>query len=327
MSNGKQGFALPLVLGMVAILTLTFAVALTSLNGLNEQRRLAQAGAELEMAAATAEARLQYLMVTEPFGAASIDIGASRRIGGANQANAQTPPTEQLFLNARPYLWRDDPSAEGPFFLAEVQDEAGLINLYQADAQQLRRLFEWAGLDTRDAENLANEIVNYNLDPTLHQPMRRTVELFRLEGAKQLITDRVWRLLADRITTYPDNRAVNINTAPPEVLRIWFDLTEDRASEIVEDRDERDDDAPLTSTQDIGVVVTRQQNYAFTGGRLRFFLTDPVTGLSYQSSLVLTPNSATRPVWSENPQTIKLPQKPELSEELPDFPQIPDFAA
>jgi hypothetical protein len=42
---------------------------------------------------------------------------------------------------------------------------------------------------------------------------------------------------------------------------------------------------------------------------------------------VFTPNSATRPVWSENPQIIKLPEKPTLPEESEDFPQIPDFAA
>jgi hypothetical protein len=324
----KSGFALPLVLGMVVVLALTLGVTVTSLQGLNEQTRLARDGAAFEVAAATAEARLQYLMVTEPFGAASIDIGASRRLGPQGQGEAQTPPDEQLFLNGRPYVFRNAPEViDAPAYLLEVQDEAGLVNLYQMDVLQLQRLFEWAGLESRDAENLANELVAYNADPTLHQPMRRPAELYRLDGAKELITDRVWRRLADIVTSYPDNRAVNINTASPEALRIWFDLTEERAQDIVADRDLRDDDAPLTSLADIGVVVAVNQNFAFTGGRLRFYFSDPATGLSYQSSLIFTPNSATRPVWTENPQTLKLPEIPVLPEEPQDFPQIPDLAS
>lgn len=324
----RSGFALPLVLGMVVVLALTLGVTVTSLNGLNEQTQIAKGGAAFETAAATAEARLQYLMITEPFGASSIDIGSSRRMGPQGQGEAQTPPTAQLFLNDRIYVWRE--AAENPdlpAYLAQVQDEAGLVNIYQVDALQLQRLFEWAGLEARDGENLANELVAYNLDVTAHEPMRRPVELYRLEGAKALLTDKIWRRLAARITSYPDTRRVNINTAPAEVLQILFDLSPEEAAEIVRDRDLRDDDAPFTSAADIGAVTVQNQNVAFTGGRLRFTFTDPVTGLSYQSSLIFTPNSATKPVWTENPQTLKLPAKPALPEEPQDFPQIPDFAA
>ncbi len=315
----KAGFAMPLVLGMVAILSLTLATAILSLRGLNEQTRLAKAGAEFEQTAMTAEARLAYLMVTEPFGAASIDVGSSRRSG---QGQAQTPPTARLFLDARPYMYRLN--ADGPAYLAQVQDEAGLINLYQMDQLQLQRLFEWAGLSADDAETLAGELVAYNADPTTHQPMRRPVEIFRLAAAAQLITDRVWRRLESRMVAYPDTRAANINTAPAEVLKIWFDLSDDQAQEIV---DNRDDDQPLTSTAQIGVATGVNQNFALTGGRLRFHLTDPVSGLSYQSSLVFTWNNGTRPVWVENVQVTRPRSPPVLPEEAEDFPPIPDIAS
>src|SRR5690606_13650401 len=156
------------------------------LADLHTETRAATVRMEFEREALSAESRMAYLAATEPFGAASLNIGAVRTptpTGGRGGGQAQAAPVTveaqaYLMLDGRRYVWRAAEAA--PPYLAQVQDEAGLINLYDADVLQLTRLFSRLGLEQIDAENLANELVAYNLDPTAHVPMRKPAELFRL---------------------------------------------------------------------------------------------------------------------------------------------------
>lgn len=328
--RSKAGFALPLVLTTVAVLTLVFAISLRSLANLRAETRLALSRAEFGRLALTAEARMQYLMATEPFAAAAIELGLPRP-AGANPQTLQIPepgPFGSIYLDARPYLWRETPGdAALPAYVAAVQDEAGLVNLYDADVNQLTRFFEQiVGLPFSDAELLANELIEYNLDPTLHPPMRKTSELYRLPSASSVLSDAAYRRLSEKAVSYPDSRAVNMNTAPVDVLAVLFDLPLEDAQEAVE---MRASGLNLRTPAEIGANIQAQgRNFSRSGGRLRFMFTDPATGLSYRSSLVITPNSAERPLWVENPQVVRLSSPMETyADDLEEFPEIPDYTA
>src|SRR5437868_1203479 len=60
--NLKRGFTLPLVLAMIAILAIALVAGLSALSSLREETRSTLAGADFDITAATAEARLQYLL-------------------------------------------------------------------------------------------------------------------------------------------------------------------------------------------------------------------------------------------------------------------------
>lgn len=329
----KAGIALPLVLLLTAVLGYTMLTVITSLVGLRRETAQAKHAAEFERAALTAEARFQFLAITEPIGSDGVYVGAIRSQGGGNFPGWAVPQFALdgviLRMDKTPYRWLENPDDNAGYRVA-IQDEAGLINLYQADVNMLTRLFLQAGLNDTDATNLANEMIAYNADPALHQPMRRPAEIYRLESAATLLTDRVWRNLSDLIIAYSDSNVVNINTAPAEVLRIWFDLSDDQVEAIMTQR-QGDGVTPgsgvLRSPQEIGVPAVGGQTFAYTGGRLRFIFTDPKTGDTYQSSLVLTPNHIERPIWVENARIRHLQPEPDPDDELQDFPEIPALAS
>ena len=65
--GGKAGFALPMVLGMVTVLALIFLVCMAGLRSLQAETRATLSDVEFERTAMTAEARMAFLAVTEPF--------------------------------------------------------------------------------------------------------------------------------------------------------------------------------------------------------------------------------------------------------------------
>jgi len=329
----KAGIALPLVLLLTTVLALTMFAVVSSLAGLRRETAAAKHGAEFQRAAMTAEARFTFMAITEPLGSDGLYVEGLREPQQGRFPGYAIPQLAStgsiLYLDNRPFRWRE---ADGPAgdYRVSVQDEAGLVNIYQADVAMLTRLFLNAGLGDTDATNLANELIAYNADPALHQPMRRPSEIYRLDSAPDLLTDRVWRRLADLIVSYSDSSAANLNTAPASVLKIWFNIDQDQAERIVADRQPTGStpgSAVMTSPDSIGLAAPAgAQIYAFSGGRLRFRFTDPATGDTYQSSLVLTPNHVERPVWIENARTRHLKSQPDPEDELQDFPEIPRLA-
>ena len=55
---------------------------------------------------------------------------------------------------------------------------------------------------------------------------------------------------------------------------------------------------------------------------MRFTFSDPRTGLTYRSTLILTPNSQQRPIWVENGKTQRQRPTDVSDDDLEDFPQI-----
>lgn len=326
----KSGYALPTVLAIMMVVSLTFATCILALKGLHDETRETVASLEFERAAMSAEARLAYLLSTEPLGPEGLRIGAYRLANNQNNAAARLEQSlstlSLLRFDDRQYRWLEtgDETVDPPY-LVQVQDEAGLINLYQADPAMLGRLFRLADLDEDQSELLATELTDYNALPPPAEPIRRMSEIYRLPSARDLISDKAYRTLVALAVVHADSRAVNINTAPSRVLQAWFDLTEEQAAQAVDDRDA----APLGSPNDIGaVVIDNSINYAFPGGRVRFTMVDPRTGQAYRSTLVMTPTSPVRPVWTENSRLTRQPPPPEPAlDELEDFPEVPDSPA
>jgi hypothetical protein len=323
----RRGFALPLVLAMVAVLALVMIAALSALSSLREETAATLESVEFDRTAASAEARLQYLLLTEPFGRKGLRVGGTR-VPGISGRGGQSPEyfdyISQVIADGRPYRWRE--AEPTPAFLAQLQDEAGLLNFGDGDPFRLSRLLQQAGLSEQDADQLVSELLDYNAQPTPHEPIRRLAELYSLPSGRALISDKAWRYIDANAAVHRDSTNMNINTASRDVLKAWFDLTDAQLDQAIKDRDESD--IGLASPFDIGVPgLADSSNYRMTGGRLRFIFTDPRTGLAYRSTLVLTPNNQERPIWVENAKTQKLPRAPETPDDLEDFPEIAPGAA
>lgn len=321
-----------MVLLLTAVLGIAMFAAIGALGGLRRETAQAMRTAEFERAAMTAEARFEMLLLTEPLGPDGLYIGAARERAPRNIDSFILPNlgSEGVMLgfDSRPYRWRQEEDAKE--YRVGIQDEAGLINIYQSDVAMLERLFRDAGMEDTDATNFANALVAYNIEPGMHPPMRRASEIYRIEDATALLTDGVWRKLADRVVAYPDSRAININTAPASVLKVWFDLTDEQAQDIVEERRQETDTPGInlyTQPEEIGARPTNAQSYTFSGGRVRFLFSDPATGDAYQSSFILTPADIERPVWVENARYRHLKPQAETEDDLEDFPEIPAIAS
>ena len=321
--------ALPMVLLLTTVLGFTLLAVITSLIGLRRETATVRNSAEFERAAMTAEARFMFLAVTEPMGPDGLYVDGTRIDATGIFPGYVIPKLSTtgvvLAADGRPYKWLETPDAAKDFRVL-IQDEAGLLNLYQADTDMLTRLFQQTGLGDVDAANMASALVAYNADPTAHQPMRRSAQLYRLEDAPALIPDKVWRKLQDLVVTYSDSSAANINTAPADVLKAWFGIDDATAAGIIDTRmgdGSVGGNTILTSTAQVGVTGTGSQTYVFPSGRLRFRFADPRTGDTYQSSLILTPADLERPVWIENARIRHLKPQPDPDNGPQDFPEIP----
>jgi hypothetical protein len=328
--KARRGFTLPLVLAMIAILAIALVAGLSALSSLRDETRATLDSADFDITAATAEARLQYLLLTEPLGMRGLRVGGTRAIAGAG--NGASDPTgyndylTYLLADGRAYRWKTSADAADQFQIA-LQDEGGLVNLYQADANQASRIFQQAGLDPTSADQIASELLDYDAQPPPSEPIRRLAELYSLPSGRTLISDRIYRRLDGLAAAHPDANRVNINTASREVLQAWFEFSDSQLDQALKDRD--DSDIGLLSPASIGAQVTGPNlNYIFPNGRMRFTFTDPKTRLTYRSTLVLTPTNQERPIWVENAKTQRLPKDPDpLADDAQDFPQIAPSAS
>ena len=332
--KAKAGIAMPMVLLLTTVLGFTMLAVITSLIGLKRETAGARDSAEFERAALTGEARFMFLALTEPMGPDGLYVDGVRNEGRGAFPGFVIPQLSTvgsvLSMDGRLFRWKEDRNNARDYRIG-VQDEAGLINLYQADVDMLTRLFQLAGMGDTDATNLANEFIAYNTPQATHQPMRRPSQIYRLEDAPTLIPDKIWRKLSDLVAAYPDSTAANINTAPADALKVWFNLDDATAAGIVSGRVNTSGlgmNTVYTSTNQIGVAAAGTQTYLFSGGRLRFKFSDPLTGDTYQSSLVLTPADTERPVWVENARIHHVSPQPDPdSNALQDFPDIPSSTA
>lgn len=336
----RRGFALPAVLSLVTILTLVYLTCILALRDLYVEARRASAESDFERAAMTAEARMAFLVATEPLVSNALRVGGQRQSGGFDDGASADPSGasatyREVRLDGRPYQWHELPM--GRRYIVSLQDTAGLINLPFQDSRSLVRLFLRAGLTAGDADRLADQFLDYfDVDDferllgaefavyraarrpePLNRPMRRVDEVHGMLDWERLMGPR-WRSVSDWVTAQSDNPNFNINTAPAAALSVVFGLTPAAADQAVAQREM----APFDSPAQIGITTTDAMIiFTFPNGRFRFRILDQAQGFIEDFELTLTPEAKDRPVWVEPLLTRRIaPSRSVQEHDLPIFP-------
>lgn len=219
MRDTERGYALMLVIAVVAALSLAVLAAARTLSDVAASAARVRQSDEAAVATETLMTRTAYLLLTrEPDGQA-VAAGDSPRWQG-----------QRLTLDGAPYAVAEFDDA----FIA-VQDEAGLFNLNGSDEQGLAALLSTSGV--RDAEVLAARLMDYtdaddvvreggaerrayaqlNLLPPPDAILASRWQALEVLGWRERALDRtpIWSWL----TASPSEIALNINTAPEPVLQ------------------------------------------------------------------------------------------------------------
>lgn len=231
-ASGADGYILPLVAVVVALLSLVLLTLARVQSDFSPALRLQAADAARARAAQSLAARVGFLLLTEPLGPRSLRIGAGAESGGgqAGMRSAAGVRLRELRLDGRSY-------ATGEGAIVSVQDEAGLFNLNSGDEQMLAALLRQTGVGARSSDRLAATLADYVDGDDLRRANGAEAAEYRRAGLRTPLNrnmvnrwnaraalgwseelqdaDALWRL-----TTVADGAsALNINTAPAPVLR------------------------------------------------------------------------------------------------------------
>lgn len=313
----EQGTVLLLVtltLALISVLILTWArewrteITLTSnFLEVRKSRRLAEAG-------------IYYALGKL--------ISARNQEAAARQAAGQQP----LTLTS-PDTWRLDQQPqllEFPEGQAEVRlaDEGGKLNLNQVSEEVLIRFFNTLGIPELKARIMVDAILDWRSQGEQPRPYgAKSSYYLRLEppyvaknGRFETVTELAWvrgfensplvPRLTDLLTVQPVGRAINLNTAPLQVLQA-VGFSPDAATTLITARQQE----PLRNLQDVEKLLAEP----LTGKRQQF---------SFATSLFFTIKSTGMVKNSKGPYTvmaiIKLqPNKPipwDIVTWMDDFP-------
>jgi len=203
----------------VALLALGLIMALPSSDGLAQEVERAEARLRLDRAAVTAESRVAFLLLSEPAGRAGLEIGGPRLAADGSLVSAD-PSVERrtLLFDGRPYRLPLDGGGEA---MIRIQDAAGLVNVAEGNRPLLASLMQTCGVprlrarEVADAMALARPAVSGRPSPndTAPPPSLRWDSYVR-SGTK--------RGLQTGSTFLPNERGLNIATAPPAVLMALY---------------------------------------------------------------------------------------------------------
>lgn len=252
--HAGRGVALVSALLLVAVVAATAALVSQQTS-----QRLTRAQQRQDLAQAQASAR------------GALDFGRWVLQQDALKDARQSVPLDTL---AEP--WAQSLPAfpvEGGQVTGGIRDAQGRINLNNAglthaasDVATLQRLLQQQGVDptlagaitdwvdTDDQPTVpggAEDIDYLSLDPgrrAANRPMADVDELLRVRG----FTPQAVAALRPFVTALPEHTAVNINTAPAEVLAALFGISGDEAVALVKVRSE----APFTGPEDLAARGT-----------------------------------------------------------------------
>jgi type II secretory pathway component PulK len=329
--RAKQGFALPAVLAVTAIVTLVFLVAILALDSLLDQTRRAVEQSRLEIQALSLEAHAAYAIAVGAPTATGVDVpGLDRRAD------------PRLMADGRPYQ-----ASNASDLRLSVQDEAGLVNLDTLPQTATGRLVEALGVPPDQRAALVDRFSDYldiddlprvngaetaayrdrGLPPPPNGPLRDIDQALGVLGWKDVVPRERWRAVRDDLTTDPTSTTLNINTATPGALRVLFGFSDAQVASLMERRGA----APFTGLEDLGRAAgvrlsgDAERVYGFPNGRFALKITVPGTGLTYRSRIVLTPRDRERPVWIEN-RTLSMTPTEGKAQQLANAPLLPDPA-
>jgi len=308
----RSGFALPAVLAVTGVVTLIFLVAITALNSLNAEARSARERNQFMQRALTAEARLSYLIATEPLRAQGLHVGGPK---SWDEETALMPidegQTPLVRLDSRPYLL----DIQGPL-VVRMQDQAGLINLNRLSDQSLYRLLDRLGIEANrhgsvearfndyvDTDRLrrtdgAEDEAYRNGGPPNRQLLHPT-EFLSVAGVRQEVSRRAWNSLRQDLVADAISSNFNLNTATPKALGVMLGLTPEQIETLIEERNHR----AIYTTDDldrlIGPAALWEEGrfYTFPSNALILSVRDTRSAWTYRARLAMSPAGLERPVW------------------------------
>lgn len=318
MVYNRSGFALPAVLAVTGVVTLIFLVAITALSSLNSEARSARERVRFLQNALTAEATVQYMAATEPFGNAALMTGSPRRTAFSDDLYTEIPSGVEgaaVLLDGHRYKTGTEGPYAHPVFIS-LRDQAGMLNLAHMDGVQLDRLGALIGLpgnvsrnlgplytDYVDADDLEGvngaERSRYNDGGPANRYMLRGSELLSVLGIRLGVDAARWREVRDDIAVDPRRSAVNVNTASATTLEVLFGISRQQAQSAIQARER----SPFLSMSDFaaasGGVVPYDEGLVMTfpSGRIFYTIADTQSEWRYRARLVLTPSSPERPFW------------------------------
>jgi hypothetical protein len=349
---GQSGFAVPLTLILIGVLSLSLWGALHVLEGLNRDLENARARQALQIAGASADSRIGFLLLSEPLEPRGIAIGEERIEPFAQLMSPgdsvplpqglSDPDRKLLWADGRDYQFGDENT--GKTLLVRLQDEAGLFSWSFSPSRETEQMLALLLEDDEITRNLAAALADFvdeddlirlngaerddyrraGLPPPRNAALEQPSELWWVLGWKPAFGPEQRRELLRVSSTALLQNAQNVNTAPTAVLRSWFGLSQSEAESVTGLRQQQPLSGPRAITALTGVPLEFEptRSYAFPSRRFHVSVLLETAGgrwLERTSMLTLAEPGADRPLYL-NSEKLRIlePQDPELTASLKD---------
>lgn len=253
--NGRaRGFVLVLVLAMLVILSLLAGGIAATTARLAEQSQQRAQRMQDEVDIASTRATVMYLLSTQRMTVGGLTVDrlvafpgeGIREMQSEQDLESSFPIGNEIALDARAYRGL----GEARF---AMQDDYGLFGVNWNPPWMLQRLLDQGGgskttppqtlinrlLDYQDADDLyrlnsaeADGYRRAGLRPPTNRPLATPMELMRVIGWREALAFLPPAELTDTISSEAV-AVVNVNTAPPRVLRTIEGVDEDMAARVV----------------------------------------------------------------------------------------------
>lgn len=311
-------------MAVTGVVTLVFLVAITALTSLNAEARSARDRARFIQRAMTVEARLTYLMATEPMRQNGVLVnGPIQMDPDAILPEADGDLTNLVRLDGRPYLL----DVEGPM-LVRLQDQAGMVNLAHLRGPTLARFLQEIGIDTAQQGRVQARLTDYTDTDNLRQPdgaelddygpeglanrhLRRPSEFLSVLGVREMVNPRAWRKVRDEIAADKVQNGFNVNTAGPVALKVMLDLNPSQIAILQREREI----SALASTSTVDMLLGSRLPwedevfYTVPSSAMMIVLSDTRSAWTYRARLSSTPVSMERPVWVDQTEMTEAPRR------------------
>lgn len=245
------GFVLVLVLAMLVVLSLLAGTVAAITQRLRAQALVRQQDVQDQIDMASTRATLFYLLSTQPMtiGGLTVDAGATSgrdRFANPDTGFSSMPIGNEITLDGRAY--RGIGATRFAF-----QDDAGLFGVKMQPALALERLLAQVGggggvpapvlidrlMDYQDKDDLyrlnsmeRDGYAKLGLPPPSNLPLMTPMELLRIPGWGDALSRMSGADINGLVTTEYVG-TINVNTAPPRVLRIIPGVTAELAERAV----------------------------------------------------------------------------------------------
>lgn len=329
-ASSRAGYISLIAAVTVAVLATALLLAARIQADLAPSLRRLREEVRLETAAQSIEARVAFLLTTEPVGARSIEVGADRNLDPQAQAvqqnrryrSAAGRDINHVGLDGGVYRIDLGALGLGVSYVA-LQDEAGLFNLNAGDEIALRELLRGSGVSAQSAPRLAASLADFVDSDDLRRAYGAEAREYRRVGLTAPLNDTLqsaWTALEafgwrdalsaperERIFSLASggapSRTLNINTAPAPVLEAALSL-DARMSRVILERRQVTPFASLEEIESLIGARARAESVplgAAPNGEFRLNIWLEHTGEAsravYESQLVVTGSVPAPPVY------------------------------